>query len=319
MKTYGLIADIGGTNIRLATVDSESGEMGAIRSYLCRDYLTIVQVLQEFIETEQKTVKHACLDVACPVDQDWIALTNNHWQFSVSDTRKELGLENLFMINDYTAIALAIPSLDETQKEKIGGGESEPDKAIAVCGPGTGLGVAFLKPYRGQWICLDGEGGHVDFAPQNDLEDFLLKRMRSRFDHVSAERFITGPGLVNLYEGIKDFYSETPETLNPSQISQRAADGSDRCCKEALEVFCQVLGAFAGNLALTAWASGGVYVAGGIAPRMIGFIHQSGFRARFEAKGRFHGSIKRIPTYIITEPEPGLLGSKVYLKQALGW
>ncbi len=313
-----MVADVGGTNIRLTTVSIESGEMGEVKTYLCADFPSIFEVISEFLSHETHPVKYGCIDVACPVDDDWINLTNNHWQFSVSKTRKDLGFDQLFLINDYTAIAMAIPSLTNAQKVKIGGGQPILNKSIAVCGPGTGLGVAFLKYQNSRWICLDGEGGHVDFAPQTELEDYLLSNLRKSHQHVSAERFITGPGLVNIYEGIMAFHNEKPVELKPSEITERAISGKDERCKEVLDLFCALLGAFAGNLAVSVWASGGVYIAGGIAPRMIDTIADSEFRSRFVAKGRFENSLKKIPTYIITEPQPGLIGAAAFLRQEFG-
>ncbi|MBU2512614.1 glucokinase [bacterium] len=317
MKPLGMIADVGGTNIRLATISIESGEMGEVKTYLCADFSSIFDVLTEFLSHEKDPIKYGCIDVACPVDSDWISLTNNPWQFSVSQTRKDLGFDHLFLINDYTAIAMAIPSLTDTQKVKIGEGQPIPNRSIAVCGPGTGLGVAFLKFYNNRWICLDGEGGHVDFAPQTELEDFLLRQLRKIHQHVSAERFITGPGLVNIYEGVMAFYDEKAEKLQPAEITARALSGKDVRCKEVLDLFCALLGAFAGNLAVSVWASGGVYIAGGIAPRIIEIIAASEFRSRFVAKGRFGDSLKKFPTYIITEPQPGLIGAAAFLRQEL--
>jgi glucokinase len=318
MNTLGLVADVGGTNIRLASVDLKTGAIGSVRSYLCTDYPTIITVLEEFLKHVKAPIRHACIAVACPVDNDWVELTNNKWRFSVTDLRKLLGFQSLEMINDYTAIAMAVPKLKANQKIQIGRGEAIPGKPIAVCGPGTGLGVAFLKCHNDQWVCLDGEGGHVDFAPQSDFEDFILEKARQQYSHVSAERFITGPGLVNIYRGIKSYYDENPEDLDPKEITRRAIAGQDPRCREVLDLFCRMLGAFAGNLAITVWAAGGVYIAGGIAPNLVNYIAESNFRARFESKGRFTEHMKKIPTYVITDSQPGIIGAAAYLTQKEG-
>lgn len=317
MESYGLVADVGGTNIRLACVDLETGQIGHVHSYLCADYQSIRDVISDFQLQITPDITHACIDVACPVDDDRIELTNNHWWFSVSELKDQFQLASLEVINDYTAIAMSIPQLKASQKTKIGRGEPVPDMPMAVCGPGTGLGVSFLKKHQNDWVCLHGEGGHVDFAPQGDLEDFILKEMRKQTSHVSAERLITGPGLINLYRCIKAYYEEEPEDLTPEDITRLAIQDNDTRCREVLDLFCRLLGAFAGNLALTVWAMGGVYIAGGIAPSIVETIAASNFRARFEAKGRFTDKMKQIPTYIITEQHPGMIGSAAYLMQTL--
>ncbi len=316
-ETYGLVADVGGTNIRVALIDLDSGKQGQVYTYLCKEFATLGDAIRQFLQEVNRQVHHACIDVACPVDEDHIELTNNHWAFSIRELRRELDLESLHVINDYTAIAMAIPGLGLDQKIKIGDGESLEKMPIAVCGPGTGLGVAFLKNYENQWVCLEGEGGHVDFAPHNEMEIFLLNRLLQSYTHVSSERFITGPGLVNIYQSVKEYFKEEAEDLTPAEISAKAVTGEDYRCRESLQIFCELLGSFAGNLALTIWASGGVYIAGGIAPRIVDFIKESGFRNRFEEKGRFKEKIKKIPTYIVTESQPGLLGAGAYLLQKL--
>lgn len=315
MEKIGLVADVGGTNIRLATIEINTGSIGNIHTYLCADYPSIADVIEDYKLQVTAEVQYGCIAVACPVDDDIIDLTNNNWQFSVSELKKQFGFRALHLINDYTAIAMAIPKLTANQTAKIGRGEPIKEKPIAVCGPGTGLGVALLKKHRGDWVCLDGEGGHVDFAPHGDLEDHMLRRLRNNYSHVSAERFLTGPGLVNIFHCVKNYYEELPEEIEPHEVTQRALDGTDQRCQEALDVFCRLLGSFAGNLALTIWATGGVYIAGGIAPKIVDYIKSSNFRAKFEAKGRFAEALQKIPTYIIMESQPGIIGAGSYLTQ----
>lgn len=317
MQFHQLVADVGGTNIRLALINPDSGKITAVRKYLCSDYANITDVVERYLEQVNAEPKSACFAIASPVDDDWISMTNHHWRFSVEETRKYLGFQKFSVINDYTAIAMAVPRLEEHQKHKIGQGAAIPDKPIAVCGPGTGLGVALLVYHEHQWICLDGEGGHVDFAPQNELEDFLQQFLRKSYGHVSAERVLTGPGLVNIYRGIKTYCNEEAEKLKPADITRRAVEGNDERCSETLQTFCSILGSFAGNLAITAWTTGGVYIAGGIAPKMTDLIAGSNFRKRFEAKGRFQSDMGKIPTYIITEEQPGLIGAAETLIQQM--
>ena len=318
MTHYGLVADVGGTNIRLACIDMKTGDIKKIHKYLCADYTTIRDVISDFQLQFTPDISHACIAVACPVDSDQINLTNNQWSFSVSELKQQFAFESLHMINDYTAIAMSVPKLKASQLAKIGRGEHIPDRPIAVCGPGTGLGVAFLKKHGDDWVCLDGEGGHVDFASQSSLEDYILEKMRQQYSHVSAERFISGPGIRNIYECIKRYYNEEPEQIEPAEITRRAIEGEDSRCREVLDKFCRLLGAFAGNLAISIWAEGGVYLAGGIVPSLTTYIEESNFRARFEAKGRFTEKMKAIPTYIITEPQPGIIGAASLLMQREG-
>ncbi len=317
MKTQGLIADVGGTNIRLALIELDSEKITNLKSFLCADYGSITDVIKEFLNNTNTLIDQACIAIAGVVEHDWISMTNHQWEFSVSQTRKDLGLKNLHVINDYTGISMAVPHLNKNSKVKIGDGIPLETKPIAIFGPGTGLGVSHLIFHNNQWISLDGEGGHVDYASQDSREDHLIEFLRQQYGNVSAEMLISGPGLVNIYNGVNFFYKETPDDLTPEEITTRALKKTDRCCQETLSMFCRIMGSFAGNLALNLGTFGGVYIAGGIAPRIVDYLIQSDFRKRFETKGSFSDYVKKIPTYIITEPQPGLIGAGAYLIQTL--
>lgn len=320
--TY-LVADIGGTNIRIAQTNS-ANELLHIKTYRCANYQSLFEVLYEYIYSYdiEHTQLHACLAIACPTDDDWIAMTNLPWRFSQKALKQELSLASLTFINDYTAIAMAIPYLGDEQKVQIASGKAQAKQAISVCGPGTGLGVATLMPVinseKLHWQCINSEGGHMDFAPVDELDMQILQYLHQRKARVSYEQLLSGYGLEQIYQAIRCIRAE--ETLyEPSvaaaDISHRAVTGECHLCQLALLQFCKVLGSFAGNLALLSTSLGGVYIAGGIVPRFIDFIKQSDFSTRFEAKGRLSDIPKQTPAYVITEPQPGLLGAAVYLNQ----
>ncbi len=321
-KVINLIADIGGTNIRLAQADEQcDAKFTDIETYRCGNFSSLIEVIALYIESKNitDTCINACLAIACPTDNDIISMTNLPWQFSQQELIKKLNLNSLTMINDYTAIAMAIPLLSDSQKVKIGGGETVTDKPIAVCGPGTGLGVAHLVPVsiagKSQWHCFSGEGGHVDFAAVDDLDVKILQYLRTIKERVSYEQLLSGYGLEQIYQAICSIGGNDEGKLSAADISQQAVAGNCTLCQQALAQFCKVLGSFAGNLALTLNCQGGVYIAGGIAPRFIDFIKNSDFRARFEAKGRLSHIPVQSPTYIITEDQPGLLGAAAFLLQ----
>jgi glucokinase len=248
------------------------------------------------------------LAVAGPVKGDEIRLTNLGWAFSTAALRESLGLDHLVVVNDFTAVAMALPWLPPESLMKIGGGEPAPGRAMAVLGPGTGLGVSGLLPAGERWIPLSGEGGHVTLPATDDREAAVIAMIRQRQGHVSAERLISGAGLTNLYAALKTLAGGVPEAgTTPAEVG-RLADEGDEIAGEAREMFFDFLGTVAGNLAMSLGALGGVYVAGGIIPRMQAAFAASGFREKFEAKGRYRDYMASIPTWLVTEPVPAFRG-----------
>lgn len=322
-KPIYLVADIGGTNIRIA--QAREHKLSQLKLYCCNDYQNLFEILQEYIVSEKlvHVELHACLAIACPTDKDWISMTNLSWEFSQIELKQRLSLASLMFINDYTAIAMAIPFLSKYQKVQIAGGHSQANKAISICGPGTGLGVATLIPvpknHKVDWHCVNSEGGHMDFAPVDDTEIKILSYLKKSKNRVSYEQLLSGYGLEQIYQALRYIHNEFDKDaeVKAADITDRAVNDNCHLCKLALSQFCRVLGSFAGNLALLSTSLGGVYIAGGIVPRFTEFIEKSDFRVRFESKGRLSEIPKQIPTYIIVEPQPGLLGAAVYLKQAL--
>ena len=314
IEYLGLVADVGGTNIRLALVNAATGKTEQLRTYLCADYPAIVDVIKQYEIDVSYQAKHAVIAIACPTEQDWIEMTNHTWAFSKNELKAQLGLAQLHVINDYTAISQALPELDESQLVKLGGGEITPLAPKAVLGPGTGLGVAHLGYAGERWVSFPGEGGHVDFAPSNELEIDLLRMFIEKYGHVSYERFLCGQGLVDIYTALCLLEEVEPRDVAPKDVTQGAVDGSCEYCQRAFDLLCKILGSHAGNLALNFAATGGVYIAGGILPRFVELLQNSDFRKRFEAKGRFVEYVKAIPTFLIVEPQPGLVGAAAYLK-----
>lgn len=314
--SFGLVADVGGTNIRLQLVDLKTGEVSQLRKYLCADHPTIVAAIQTYLaDCGKPDVVTGCIAIACPTNDDWIAMTNHSWAFSRQLTQAELGWRSLHMINDYTAIAMSLPHLDRSQAVQMGGSAPLYGAPIAVLGPGTGLGVAHLVQVDGKWQALPGEGGHVDFAPNSEEEIAILRFLMKRYAHVSVEQLLSGPGIVQIYEAQAEILGQPAVLTQASEITSAALDERCPVAMATLASFCAILGSVAGNLALTLGTFGGVYVAGGIVPRFISYFENSAFRQRFEAKGRFTAYNGRIPTFVVIEEQPGLVGARAYLMQ----
>lgn len=312
-----LIADIGGTNIRVGYFVDSQIEVKQLTVFQCNQYQSLADVLQSYI-AQQKLSNceiNACLAIACPVEDDLISMTNLPWEFSQSVLKEQLNFHSLYLINDYTAIAHAVPFLTDQQKVQIGSGQVVNKKPIAICGPGTGLGVANVVFSDDQCVCLGGEGGHVDFAPTDVTEIKILEFLLTKYQHVSYEQLLSGLGLEQIYQALSHINGVEAKNLTAKDISENALANSCITCEEALSQFCKILGSFAGNLALTIASFGGVYIAGGIVPRFIQYFENSEFRTRFEAKGRFNDFNRSIPTFVITESQPGILGASAYLRQ----
>lgn len=318
MTTYALVGDVGGTNARLALCDVENGAVSQAKTFSTADYDSLEAVIRCYLDEQKQPITDGCIAIACPITEDWVEMTNHDWAFSASKMKANLGFDHLEIINDFTAVSMAIPMLSEQDVMQFGGSEPVKDKPVAVYGAGTGLGVAHLVHVDRRWVSLPGEGGHVDFAANSDEEDMILEVLRAELGHVSAERVLSGAGLVNLYRAIVKSDNRVPENLKPKDVSQRALDDSCTDCRRALAMFCVIMGRFGGNLALTMATFGGVYIAGGIVPRFLEFFKASGFRAAFEDKGRFRDYVQNIPVYLITHDQPGLLGAGAHLRQTLG-
>ena len=269
----------------------------------CAAFASLADALTAYLHQVGRAAPPCCaIGIANPVTGDQVRMTNHHWAFSIAALQAEFGFERLVVINDFTALALALPDLAPHELHQVGGGVPVPDAGPALIGPGTGLGASGLLPTGepGRWAAVQGEGGHVTLAPGNAREAAVLQRLQQEYGHASAERAVSGQGLAALRKAVceLDGRAAGPQ-LGTSEISARALDGSDADCVEALDLFCAFLGSVAGNLALTLGARGGVYIGGGIVPRLGAALERSRFRACFEAKGRFRSYLEPIPVFVI--------------------
>lgn len=303
-----LIADIGGTNARFA-LRAPGRAPGRFRSLPTRDYPSLAQAARAYLAEMGAAPRRAAIAVASPVTGDRVRLTNKNWSFSRAGLRRALGLGALTVINDFVAVAHAVPRLRPADWVGVGGGAGDRRALSALIGPGTGLGVALLVPVGGgRHTPVATEGGHVTLAAGNAAEADIIEGLRAQFSHVSAERVLSGPGLVNLYRVIAGLRGAVCALAEPAAISDAALARSDPVAVEALDAFCGFLGGVAGDLALSTGARGGIYIAGGIVPRFADRLARTQFRRRFVAKGRFRSWLAAIPVRVITRPQPALLG-----------
>jgi glucokinase len=304
-----LVGDVGGTNARFGLVAPDGAVLHS-SVFAVADFAEIGAAIDAYLATISNLARprQGALAIAAAVTGDEIRMTNHPWGFSVAALRDRLGFARLVAINDFTAVALALPRLSDADRMPVGGGMPVDGAPMAVLGPGSGLGVSGLIRAGSQWAALTGEGGHATMAAATERENAVLQLMRRHFDHVSAERVLSGPGLVNLYNSLAALDRVPAAAYTAAQITDPGIGARDPLCHEATAMFCAMLGAIAGDLALTIGARGGVYIAGGIVPRLGVRFVESGFRERFEAKGRFRPYMAAIPTYVVTHPLPAFLG-----------
>lgn len=320
MSNYGLVGDAGGTNIRFALVDLDqiSPALIAPHKFTSRNFASIEDVARAYL-AEQKidaSPSAAVLSVAGPVSYNAISMTNLGWRFSGADLAKALNIGSVRLINDYEAIAYSIDTLGRGDLRDIGPSKTVRRGAretLAIIGPGTGLGVGGYVRTANGLVPLVTEGGHMDFAPGDDVEIDILKFLRSRFGHVSAERILSGPGLSNLFDAMAAVSGRTIGKLEAHDITAQALQDAASFCGQVLSRFCTILGSVAGNVALVMGARDGVLLAGGILPAIADFLIASPFRARFEAKGRFESYMREIPTRLIVQDNAGLMGAAASL------
>jgi glucokinase len=311
-----LIGDIGGTNARFALVEEGGYTPQHERTLACANYRSLVDAVLAYLDdVSQPMPEAASLAIATPVSNDRIVMTNHTWDLSVEETRKALGLKSLKVLNDYTALALALPYLGNNDYHQVGRGRAVEKQTMAVLGPGTGLGVSGAICAGDYWLPLQGEGGHIAYGPLNERETAVIDVIRQHHNFVSAESLVSGPGLVLLYESIAKCGGVNHALLSPDQVTDKALNGTDVSAAEAVAMFCGILGAIAGNLALTLGARGGVFVGGGIVPKLGEYFTRSSFRARFENNSRFGQYLAEIPTYVICSKYPALIGAAVAVKQ----
>ncbi|GAA0573464.1 glucokinase [Craurococcus roseus] len=302
-----LIADIGGTNARFALLDEGTGSIGPLHRVKLDDFSDVAGAISAFLaaHAEGRTPSGAVLAAAGPVSGNRARLTNRGWAVDGAKIASALGIRAVRVVNDFAAMSRSLPELTPADLFPLGGGAGEPGEPMAVLGPGTGLGVgAFLPPDR----ILVTEGGHASLAATCPREAAVIGWLRARHGHVSAERALSGMGLANLHSALAAIDGVQTPRRDAAAVTAAGLSGECALCREALCMFCALLGAVAGDLALLYGARGGVFVAGGIPPRFPQFIAESEFRARFEAKGRFSEWLRPVPAYVVTRLDASMLG-----------
>jgi glucokinase len=308
-----LVGDIGGTNARFALAEPTSGRprLSSFKSLSCADYPSLEEAIAAYFAGQPSEPRPdvAVIAVAGPVVDGAINFTNLGWRVSEAELARTFGFRSANLINDYAALALAAPALNDEDVHYIGPKfAGRADSTIAMIGAGTGFGAsALVRDGRAEAV-LSTEGGHIAFAPTDALEAEVLRLLSLKFGRVSVERVLSGPGLLNLHCAMQELEGRKPDCESPDSIS-RLAEENDPLALRTVQLFCEILGSVAGDFALAYGAQGGLYIAGGVAPRLLGYLEKGDFRRRFEAKGRFESYLGAIPTMVVTQPYAALLGA----------
>ena len=321
-----LLADIGGTYARF-TIETAPAVFQHTASLRCADHADFHAAVSAYLAGlptgQVGHIEHAAIAIANPVEGDEVRMTNYHWQFSIEQMRQRLALETLVVVNDFTALAMSLPRLVPDQRRQVGGGQARDRSVVGLLGSGSGLGVSGLIPAADGWVALGTEGGHTSFSPRDEREIAILRHGLTEFAHLSHERLLSGPGIELIHRalraraGLPLLAGSASTALSAPEITRRALDGSDAVCAETLDAFCAMLGTAAANLAVTLGALGGIYIGGGIVPRLGMVFDRSPFRSRFEDKGRFSDYVKAIPTYVITAEHATFTGASAILAAQL--
>jgi glucokinase len=317
-----LVADVGGTNARFGWVSGPGELVAHVQVLSVAAYADIASAAQAYLSAlsgelggRYQAPRRAAFALATAIVGDRIELTNSHWSFSRLAVQAALQLDALLLLNDFEALALSLPRLRSSQL-RVQGAAPSGQGTLAVIGPGTGLGVGAVVQTPQGWVALPGEGGHATLAALDDYEAALLSHVRRRHAHVSAERVLSGIGLPTLHAAVCDLAGRPlSEPFSAAQIVERGLTGEDALASETLDAFCALLGSFAGNVALTLGARGGVFIGGGIVPRLGERFFTSRFRERFEAKGRFDRYLAQVPTALIIDTLAALTGSALAIEQ----
>ena len=313
-----LLADIGATYARF-TLETGPGVFAHTATLRCADHVDFHAAVTVFLATlPAGRIQHAAVAVANPVEGDAVRMTNYHWEFSIEQMRERLHFDTLVIVNDFTALAMALPRLAPSGKRQVGGGQALERSVIGVLGAGTGLGVSGLIPAEDGYIALGTEGGHTSFAPRDAREMAILNHAWRQLPHVSFERLLSGPGLELIYLALAEHMGvRATKGLSAPEITHRALAGADAVCVQTLEAFCAMLGTAAADLAVTLGAHSGVYIGGSIVPRLGSHFDRSPFRSRFEDKGRFSSYLAQIPTWVITAEDATFQGVSAILASQL--
>ena len=317
MKRF-LLADIGGTRARFALL-SDKG-LGSVQSLDVGAYGTMGDAVAHFLTAfgEGVPVDDAIIAAAGPVEAGRCVLTNSGWVVADDELKRRFGFRTVRLLNDHEAAAWSLCRLEPSDTILVGPDLPRPGAPMALVGPGTGLGMACYLPGSGQERVVVSEGGHATLAAGTDREAALIGVLRRQFAHVSAERVLSGPGLVNLYQAIAKIDQVEVAPRTSVEVTRGALEGTCVTCRKALDAFCSFLGSVAGDIALLFGARGGVFIGGGIVPRIASHLGGTDFRRRFEAKGRFQDYLAPIPVRIITRPDPAFLGLAALARDGLG-
>jgi len=308
-RGLGLVADVGGTNARFALVETEGDRrrLIALEQLTCAEFPSFEATLGTYLDRVGASPHSGVVAVAGAVKNNAVHFTNLDWRISTESLERS-GHTGIRLINDYAAQALALPLLDKDRICPLGPLERAGEGSLAVLGPGSGLGVAALVRQNGSEIPLPTEGGHADFAPVDETDMEVLRYLQARHGRVSIELLLSGGGLSRLHEALRSLAGDPGHVLTASEITRRGLDG-DFQCHQTLLRFSAILGSVAGSVALTMGAVGGVFIAGGIAPRILSVLKESEFRSRFEAKEPMAGWLKAVPSLVITDTNSALLGA----------
>jgi glucokinase len=310
MNRTRLVADIGGTNSRIGLFDEDSKSIDQIAEYRNSDYDCLEDVISRWLnELDGPAPTRGCIAAAAPPSGDRVNMINLGWSFSCEELAARFGLQQFLWLNDFQANAHALPYLRGDDLQQVSAGCPGQSNTLATVGPGTGLGGATLRWADGIARACDAEPGHTGLSPASDLEIEIFKLLMPEFGDIYTELLVSGAGLARLYQTIARIEGASPAAFSPADVSQKALDGSDPICVLALETFCALLGSTCGDFVLSNGAYGGLYIAGGIIPRMTDFLRNSEFSARVIAKGAMQEQLEAVPVHIITEPHPGLIGA----------
>jgi glucokinase len=305
-----LLGDIGGTTARFAVLTGDT--LGPINHLPVSNYRSMIDATESYLGShpDRSRIDAAVLGVAGPVESGRCVLINSQWVIDAAELRAAFGFKSIGVINDFEAIAHALPHLSDRDVKALAPGKPSPGESMAVIGPGTGLGMAGLFRRGNLTTVIPTEGGHATLPGTTPREDAVIAHLREKFGHVSAERALSGPGLENLHAAIAAIDGISLASRTAAEITREAVDRSCPVSVAAVEMFCGMLGTVAGDVALMFRARGGVYIAGGIAPRIVDLLARSEFHARFVAKGRFQPYLESAPVAIIVDPDAAFLGLK---------
>lgn len=308
-----LVGDIGGTNARFALADPDTLSLDRFAAYPCRNFSSLEEALGAYLKTLPRVPTRACLGVAAPLGAEPVRMTNLNWTFTADSLRAASGIDDLRLINDFEAQARALPHLLPQDLHRIGGGEPAGLMPKVVLGPGTGLGMAGLVHGGEGWIPVASEGGHIGFAAETDEEVAIARRMAALVKRVSTERLVSGPGLAEVYAILGDLRGSPRAPVTVARLFDLASEGGDTIASDAATYFARWLGRFAGDMALAYGAAGGVYIAGGIAPRILALLETGPFWESFCDKGRLSGLLEAVPLRVVIAADAGLRGAAVAL------